>query len=281
MPATEVPKAVVKTGPGYGWKVKCTESYYVWGDESDEGLELESSGDICLLQRYRYSTFANRDTPPPYPTDLKGLLQTEVALRENTQREIALKEKIEELAKEDTYATVVQDLQEELSTLSKEYWTLERRWWEIRSSYCDGPLARGIEFWRSQPKWYMHRVLVEDCVGRGGCCGRDCGCCSHRQSERKFAVGHCTVECSCCERARGFALDPEQKSQLRETFKLDCNRPRAWYYDRMRTASLLGLMAGNYENPLNLIVDVPPRYTAPSEESQGSKWKNYLRGSSR
>ncbi|KAJ5867719.1 hypothetical protein N7534_002272 [Penicillium rubens] len=127
MPATEVPKAVVKTGPGYGWKVKCTESYYVWGDESDEGLELESSGDICLLQRYRYSTFANRDTPPPYPTDLKGLLQTEVALRENTQREIALKEKIEELAKEDTYATVVQDLQEELSTLSKEYWTLERR----------------------------------------------------------------------------------------------------------------------------------------------------------
>ncbi|KAF3027456.1 hypothetical protein E8E15_009489 [Penicillium rubens] len=152
MPATEVPKAVVnrflfvilvlldydhhvyRTGPGYGWKVKCTESYYVWGDESDEGLELESSGDICLLQRYRYSTFANRDTPPPYPTDLKGLLQTEVALRENTQREIALKEKIEELAKEDTYATVVQDLQEELSTLSKEYWTLERRWWEIRSS---------------------------------------------------------------------------------------------------------------------------------------------------
>ncbi|KAJ5921814.1 hypothetical protein N7516_009517 [Penicillium verrucosum] len=102
-------------------------SYYVWGDESDEELELESSGDICLLQRYRYSTFANRDTLPSYPTDLKGLLQTEVALRENTQREIALKEKIEELAKEDTYATVVQDLQGELSTLSKEYWTLERR----------------------------------------------------------------------------------------------------------------------------------------------------------
>ncbi|KAJ6186025.1 hypothetical protein N7519_007326 [Penicillium mononematosum] len=102
-------------------------SYYVWGDETDEELELEISGDICLLQRYRYSTFTDEDNPPLCPTDLRGLLQTEVALRENTQREIALKEKIEELAKEDSYVTVVQDLQEELSTLSTEYWTLERR----------------------------------------------------------------------------------------------------------------------------------------------------------
>lgn len=255
--------------------------YYMWGDKSDEELDLESSGDICLLQRYRYATFTDEDNPPMCPINLRGLLQTEVALRENTQREMALKEKIGHLSKEDTYVTVLQDLQEELSTLSTEYWTLERRWWEIRSSYDDGPLTRGIDFWRSQPKWYMHQVLVEDCMGRGGCCGRDCGCCSHRQSERKFAVGHCTVECSCCERARGFALDPEQKSQIRESFKLDYKSIRAWYYNRIKTASLLGLMAGSYENPLDLIVDLPPRYATPSEESQGSNWKNYLRRSSR
>ncbi|KAJ5530611.1 hypothetical protein N7527_004004 [Penicillium freii] len=131
--------------------------YYMWGDKSDEELDLESSGDICLLQRYRYATFTDEDNPPMCPINLRGLLQTEVALRENTQREIALKEKIGHLSKEDTYVTVLQDLQEELSTLSTEYWTLERRWWEIRSSYDDGPLTRGIDFWRSQPKWYMHQ----------------------------------------------------------------------------------------------------------------------------
>ncbi|KAJ5470551.1 hypothetical protein N7530_007908 [Penicillium desertorum] len=102
-------------------------SYYMWGDKTDEELELESSGDICLLQRYRYATFTDEDNPPLCPINLRGLLQTEVALRENTQREVALKEKIEQLAKEDSYVTVLQDLQEELSTLSTEYWTLERQ----------------------------------------------------------------------------------------------------------------------------------------------------------
>lgn len=100
----------------------------MWGDKCDEELNLESSGDICLLQRYRYATFTDEEDPPPCPTNLRGLLQTEVTLRENTQREIALKEKMEELAKEGSYVTVIRDLQEELSTLSTEYWTLEQRW---------------------------------------------------------------------------------------------------------------------------------------------------------
>ncbi|KAJ5955744.1 hypothetical protein N7501_010023 [Penicillium viridicatum] len=102
-------------------------SYYMWGDKTDEELDLESSGDICLLQRYRYATFTDEENPPLCPTDLRGLLQTEVALRENTQREIALKEEIDKLSKEGTDVTVVQDLQKELSTLSTEYWTLERQ----------------------------------------------------------------------------------------------------------------------------------------------------------
>ncbi|KAJ5205689.1 hypothetical protein N7472_002137 [Penicillium cf. griseofulvum] len=102
-------------------------NYYTWGDKTDEELDLERSGDICLLQRHRYGTFVNEQTPRQYPTDLKGLLQTEIELRENTQREIALKGKIEELAKERIDVAIVQDLQEDLSTLSKEYWILERQ----------------------------------------------------------------------------------------------------------------------------------------------------------
>ncbi|KAJ5834041.1 hypothetical protein N7447_000067 [Penicillium robsamsonii] len=102
-------------------------SYSIWGDKPDEEFELENSGDICLLQRYRYASFADKANTCQYPTDPKELLQTEVALRENTQLEIALNGKIEELAKEGISGAVVQDLQEDLSTLSKEYWTLERQ----------------------------------------------------------------------------------------------------------------------------------------------------------
>ena len=56
--------------------------YYMWGDKSDEELDLESSGDICLLQRYRYATYVNKIYPLICRADLKELLQIEVELWE-------------------------------------------------------------------------------------------------------------------------------------------------------------------------------------------------------
>ncbi|OQE45112.1 hypothetical protein PENCOP_c002G01211 [Penicillium coprophilum] len=101
-------------------------SYAIYGDKTEEEIDLEISGDIHLLQRYRYATVANVENRATFPTGLKGSLQTEVALRENTQRELALKEKIEKFSKGSNVA-VLQGLQEESWTLSKEYWILERR----------------------------------------------------------------------------------------------------------------------------------------------------------
>jgi hypothetical protein len=99
--------------------------YHLWGDKTNEEIELEGSGDICLLQRYRLNICFDAGMPTECATNIKGLLQTEIALLENTQREIALKERIEELTKEGINVTVIQDLQEDLSTLSMEYWVLE------------------------------------------------------------------------------------------------------------------------------------------------------------
>lgn len=242
------------------------------GDQRSAEIDLEKSGNVYALQKHRWTVWFEKGASIKGGTDLNALLVTEVALRENTQREMALREKIRGLLKgaiPDNNAPLVQDLQEDISKLAKEYWNLERRWWKIRSSFKDGPLTRAIELWRSHPKWYMHRVLREDCAGRGGCCGRGCGCCSNRQNipERKFAVGHCTVECSCCERPRGFELDPEQKSQIQEAFKLDRASPGVWYYSRIRFAALLGLMVGNSDNPFDLIDEPPPRYVPPSMTS--------------
>lgn len=255
---------------------KLTMGYWMWGDKTKEEIELERSGDIYHLQGYRYIIFITRNGDScACPSDLIGLLQTELALRENTQREIALKAKMGELGEDSTDVTTAEDLQEELLALSKEYWSLERLWWEIRSSFPEGTLTRGIDYWRSQPKWYMHRVLWEDCIGRGGCCGRDCGCCSNRQSKHKFAAGHCTVECFCCEKARGFPLDPEQKSRIQSIFRPSNENTRPYDY-RIKLASLLGLTPGNHENPVDLIVDLPPGCTPPSEEPRWSNQRSCL-----
>ena len=70
---------------------------------------------------------------------------------------------------------------------------------------------------------------------------------------------HRGVFCSCCEKSRGFALDPEQKSQIQNSFNLKEAAQvygitiDVWYYNRIKIASLLGLMVGSHENPLDLI----------------------------
>ena len=73
-------------------------------------------------------------------------------------------------------------------------------------------VKQNYETIRKDPKWYMRKELVKDCADRGGCCGRDCGCCALRARHfYKKGVGHCTVECGCCVGFRGFRPSPEEK----------------------------------------------------------------------
>lgn len=83
-------------------------------------------------------------------------------------------------------------------------------------------IERGFKQWRSDHRWYMHSVLVEDCVNRGGCCNRDCGCCVSHERETSslggLGIGHCAVECGCCSKARGFDLTAKEKNVLETRF---------------------------------------------------------------
>ncbi|KAJ5847839.1 hypothetical protein N7455_011796 [Penicillium solitum] len=126
------------------------------GDKTSEEVDLEQSGDINALQRYRFVLHWNnyRTRPPSFS---RKLLFVEEDLREVVQEEISIKEG--------------------LDALNVKYWLLEQIWWHHRSCLEDGFQLRVFQLWRSHPKWYMHRVLVEDCAGRQGCCARECGCC--------------------------------------------------------------------------------------------------------
>lgn len=227
------------------------------GDKRAEEVALELSGNIHALQTYRYSQWKSNAPKIRGGTDLNGLMRTESALRENAQRE----DKTKILLREEPRN---QALEQEISKLAKEYWILEREWWKIRASYREGPLTRAIDLWRSNPKWFMHSTLCEDCAGRGGCCGRECGCCLNRlnKAQRKRAVGHCTVECPCCEASRGFELSPGEKAQIREDFSFELSSPRRWYYQRIMRVSLMGLTTGDSDNPFDLIEDEPPPYVS-------------------
>lgn len=243
------------------------------GDKTDREIELEKLGDINILQRYRLHelNFAMEQHPDSElekdkdsacghhgdettisPFLLHRLFYIEEALREVIQREAAYQPII---SKES-----IQKASEIRKKFDKSYWRLEQEWWQHYSSLVDGPQRRGFDLWRSNPKWYMHSTLVEDCAGRNGCCARGCGCCSRREptSKRPRGVGHCTLECACCKEARGFDLSREEKEELKERYN---SLLFSMTGHRIVRVAMWGLVGGIDKNPFDMIVDEPPSYT--------------------
>ncbi|CRL23796.1 unnamed protein product [Penicillium camemberti] len=220
------------------------------GDKTSEEVNLERSGDINALQRYRLGQYLDQvernDTEPPFAS--YQILFIEEDLREVVQEEISIKKR----------ATLKKDDKDRLDTLNARYWFLEQKWWSYHSYLADGHQLRAFELWRSHPKWYMHRVLVEDCASRRGCCARGCGCCLNRRIDptRGLGVGHCTFECACCRRARGFGVSRRDKKTLKEEDREEISKLAR---HRITRVALWGLVGDSFENPFDMI-DAPPSY---------------------
>lgn len=118
-------------------------------------------------------------------------------------------------------------LQRKLEDVKSQHMELSRRLYEVEVILPEF-VRQNYDWIRQDPKWYMRRELVKDCVDRGGCCGRDCGCCALR-ARRYYekGVGHCTIECLCCVGCRGFRPSVGEKSDTLKgmTMILKCDLP--------------------------------------------------------
>lgn len=216
-------------------------------EATDREASLEKSGDINSLQRYRLHHFllemGEMGEDKRYDPLLE-LLSIEQELRETVQMEISLKENVRE--------KMTGESPEEHTHLHKQIYLLERDWWQAHDECLEGVLMRGFELWRSHPRWYMHETLVTDCARKGGCCGRNCGCCDRdSDSHYKFGVGHCTVECGCCRKHRGFDLTVEEKDEYKT--KLPHGSSYNPYWNRIYLAAIWGLCIGRDDNPFDMI----------------------------
>lgn len=87
------------------------------------------------------------------------------------------------------------------------------------------PLRKVYRKIRENPAWYLRPELVQDCIARGGCCGRDCRCCESRhinhntKGKWKPGAGHCTVECHCCCKNRGFPLEGDERQEVSDRLR--------------------------------------------------------------
>lgn len=150
-------------------------------------------------------------------TKLEWLIILDNFLRETMQRIDWLEQNIRPLQKGDNKddLSTIRAYEKEIAEQRRSIPELDKTMYYAEVELPESPLKRTYDKIRRNPTWYLCEELTKDCIGRGGCCGRKCRCCEHRhlsQSWRK-GLGHCTIECWCCEVSRGFEMTREEKEQ--------------------------------------------------------------------
>lgn len=154
----------------------------------------------------------------------QGMMEMEIMFSSAVQRENVVKEEIERLETNPLLSDEKQrpTLYEELARLEREFWSLERTLAVVAADCPSEPAKDAYLALRKRNRWHLtSQWLREDCVQRGGCCGRSCRCCEQRmESHRGYGRGHCTAQCGCCSRLRGAELTDAQREEMRPAFDL-------------------------------------------------------------
>lgn len=210
-------------------------------------------GDWRLLVRRWSQRFVEADI------EARWIVQREIYLNEEAQ---ALRKSLELSADGKEVAAMRSQLSmycEELQSLDQKYWDACRLRWKLEGDIPVGSLSRAFKAHRSNPDWYLCEWLRQDCAGRGGCCGRDCGCCEKpRPTHRDWNQGHCTSACGCCVRTRPNHKKNEQaKCNDVEEFPFDIVANKTSYSARISRAHIWGLSFLDELNLLEPFTDLP------------------------
>ncbi|CAG8387502.1 unnamed protein product [Penicillium salamii] len=207
-------------------------------------IKVEQSGDINTLQRYRYMRYKDNtpwDDQDYDSSQIKALLSTEQDIRHLVQEGSFVRDLPGE----------PEDSKIRLQKINRKLWGLKRKWWKHRSEFGQGVLSRAFDLCRSNPLWYIHEDLVEDCAQKQGCCARGCGCCEKRQkTSGRHAAGHCALTCGCCRKQRGFELTPEEEQDIYKEHDLQDDDT---FDERIELASIWGLHL-NFNNAPNDLI---------------------------
>ncbi|OJJ81596.1 uncharacterized protein ASPGLDRAFT_1497696 [Aspergillus glaucus CBS 516.65] len=245
--------------PSFTDKVKVLISLPKTAIRNDVGMKLlesrlEDSMYAQLAQVVRWLIFGNGSDS----NQKKGLawsrsiIVMDIGRRRIVQREIYVQEEMKALQKslhgDSEGATETSQLsayEKELENLNNEYWSLNRDLGQFESAIPAGALSKAFKSWRADPDWYLCQWLREDCARRGGCCGRDCGCCEKaRATNRRWNRGHCTGVCGCCVRTQGCTdRDVTSTESEEEDYPYDADDlfARSQYEDRFDRAYIWGL----------------------------------------
>ena len=188
--------------------------------ESAEKVEaqLENAGYGKLAIFLYWCFFWDEVQPKGSESWIKELIEIDIEGRWISQRKACIQQKVQGLqisselllSSEDEakYASQLEIYKEQLKDLNKRHWALCRKKWIKEGSIKSWSFNRAYRRQRACPDWYLSASLCDDCAGRGGCCGRSCGCCERPRTVDGFedtinTRGHCTTACGCCLKAHG------------------------------------------------------------------------------
>jgi hypothetical protein len=205
-----------------------------------ESLEiyLESNGWLKALRRLRTfeTMFMTGNSLKAQRNWVRRKLNLEREGCEIAQRETYLKEEIAAWESGSGVTVAGQPAKitawkKELKQLNKKYWLYEREENRMRLETPNGPVVRAYKT-RERTSKITDEYL--DCAGVGGCCGRECKCCEQlRNTNRRqgnLIYQHCTIECGCCIRHRGF-----YKPDLNDSEEEDGGQKIDWLIEASET----------------------------------------------
>lgn len=144
---------------------------------------------------------------------------------------------------DDTESSQLDAYRNELEQLSRKYWECFRWRCRLEANVAYGDFGRAFNQHRKNPDWYLNELLRQDCIMRGGCCERSCGCCETVRGNRQGlrARGHCTSACGCCIRTYESKVDMGKPNKDVEDFPFDIAELKTPYSRRMYYAYIWGL----------------------------------------
>lgn len=157
------------------------------------------------------------------PATIIEIILADHALRELKQREEALHHRLTALQKAKTLESDSSEFDNANEQLEKtRAQAPEKEYRLYRAVSMLDPYFKNLyDNLRDNAQWFMRQDMVRDCSDRGGCCSRDCGCCSHRQLFKGTkGDGHCTTECWCCTVFRGFELSAIEKEAFSKDLRV-------------------------------------------------------------
>lgn len=209
--------------------------------------QLEKKSHLEWAQWLRFKQYLWWESQPgKFWNWSQRLIETDIRLREVVQREILLKHEYNQLAANPTSNQVeLYVYNQELAALNKEYWRLESTYNALEAACPSEPARRAYASVRRDPRWHLSNFWIRrDCARRGGCCGRRCQCCENPpESNRMKGWGHCTSQCNCCYRARGFPASTADRKLCQPEFHIGDEDESGWdpYSLALHTAYVWGV----------------------------------------